>query len=129
MQDKTGSKFFAVSLAALFADYLLTMALWSWMGLSLAFSAAIAFIVIGALAYGVHEFWTFKSEASSLSGQRMLKNGAVLGIAFIGRVGTVALLELFRTPNAMLGTAYFVLGAGVSYSINYVLNRYWVFQR
>lgn len=129
MSNKTGTKFFAVSLAALCADYVLTMALWSWTGLSLTASAALAFVAIGALAYLVHEYWTFKSDASGFSARRAVQNALVLAIAFIGRVGTVAGLEWLREPNVILGTVYFVLAAGVSYSINYVLNRYWVFQR
>ena len=95
--------------------------------LSLTSSAAIGFIVIGVLFYFVHEFWTFKREAAAFSGRRLVKNFMVLCCAFAARIGTIATLEWVYPSSIFLGIIYFGIGVAISFSINFLVNRYWVF--
>lgn len=121
-------RFVAASGAALAADFALTMSLRLFAGLSLTLSAAVGFATVGAAFYFVHEYWTFRREGSAASAKRMIQNLTALGLAFSSRVATIGVLEWLHSPGAVLDVVFFGAGAGVSVSVNYLVNRYWVFK-
>lgn len=129
LKDSPGARYFAASLAALGVDYVLTLTLYYIAHIGLSTAAAIAFITVGAVFYLVHEFWTFREEASKFSSKRMAANLAVLCVAGGVRVGVIALLEAIRSPESLWVSIYFAAGVAGSFTTNYVLNRYVVFRR
>ena len=129
LRTHTGARYFAASLAALAVDYVLTIALFQATRLDLSVAAAISFFTVGAVFYLVHEFWTFRQEASRFSPARMAGNMAVLCTAGAVRVGLIAALEHTRAPEGIWVSLYFAIGVAGSFTTNYVLNRYLVFRR
>jgi len=125
----SGLRFAIASLAALAADFLLTLALHGFSPLPLYACAAISFVAVGCAFYFVHEHWTFQDPASRNSSARMAKNLIVLACAFTARVGVIAALETLHPPDSLLAALYILAGAGVSFSMNYLANRAWVFAR
>ena len=124
----TARRFLIASIAALLIDMVLTLVLRETTSLSLTASAAIAFVLVGASFYVVHEFWTFRRAGSSASAKRLAQNFGALVMAFFSRILTIGALEFWHTPDTLLGAVYFMIGAGVSFSVNYLANRFWVFR-
>lgn len=122
-------KFGTASVVALCLDLLLTLLLRNFAGLSLTVSAAIAFIAVGVTFYFVNEFIVFKAPNSSVSLVRLSQNIGVLTIAFAGRILTISVLEGGRAPNFYIDSAILIIGAGFSFTLNYLANRYFVFRR
>lgn len=127
--SSSGFRFALASVAALAADFLLTLALHGFSPLPLYACAAISFVAIGCAFYFVHEHWTFRDPASRTSPTRMAKNLIVLACAFVARVGIIGALEFLHQPDGLLAAVYVLAGAGVSFSVNYLANRAWVFAR
>lgn len=128
-QELSGARFLAASVAALAVDYALTLILFHGMGLSLTLSAGIAFFAVGLAFYFVHEFWTFKTEASAFSLKRLSANLAVLIAAGAVRVGVIGLMESLRAPDGLWISVYFGIAVACSFTANFLLNRYFVFRR
>lgn len=129
LRRNPAARYFMASLAALVADYVLTIALFQATRLDLSIAAAISFFTVGAVFYLVHEFWTFREKASGFSPARMAGNMAVLCTAGAVRVGLIAALEQVRAPEGIWVSVYFAIGVAGSFTTNYVLNRYLVFRR
>ncbi|MEQ3649377.1 GtrA family protein [Hyphomonas sp.] len=129
LMSKPAVRYGLASILALGVDFVLTMTLRFGGGLSLTLSAAIAFIVTGIGFYFIHEFWTFRHEASAVSTKRLVKNLSSLATAFCARIGVIGLLEWLHTPGVLAASAYFAAGAGVSFTLNYLINKYWVFSK
>jgi len=129
LMSKPAVRYGLASILALVMDFVLTMTLRFGGGLSLTLSAALAFIVTGVVFYFIHEFWTFRHEASAVSTKRLVKNLTSLGTSFSARIGVIGLLEWLHTPGVLSASAYFVAGAGVSFTLNYLINKYWVFSK
>ncbi|MBL8532066.1 MAG: GtrA family protein [Hyphomonadaceae bacterium] len=120
---------YTLASAALLAfDFAITFLLHGIAGVSLTLSAAVAFVAAGALSYFVHEFWTFPRDHAALSSRRAVQVFVVLAAAFSGRVGVIAILEAWRAPDAILALIYFAAGVAVSFSINFLANKLWVFR-
>lgn len=128
-QGRSGTRFLMASIAALAMDYVLTLMLFHWVGLSLAVSAGTVFLFLGLAFYFVHEFWTFKSEASAFSLKRMCANLTVLVAAGSVRVGVIWLLESLRAPEGLWVSLYFAIAVACSFTANFLLNRHFVFRR
>ncbi|MEZ5947458.1 MAG: GtrA family protein [Hyphomonas sp.] len=129
LKENRGARYLAASIVALAVDYSLTLILYHAGGLDLSVAAAIAFVIVGAIFYLVHEFWTFRDEASRFSGKRMAGNLLVMCVAVMVRVGLIAALEHVRTPLGIWVSLYFAVGVAGSFSTNYLLNRHLVFRR
>ncbi|MEZ5945842.1 MAG: GtrA family protein [Hyphomonas sp.] len=129
LKENRGARYLAASIVALAVDYALTLVLYHAGGIDLSIAAAIAFIIVGATFYLVHEFWTFRDEAARFSGKRMAGNLLVMCVAGLVRVGLIAALELFRSPAGIWVSIYFTVGVAGSFTTNYLLNRYVVFRR
>lgn len=128
VEDGSARRFLIASIAALAVDLVLTLVLRQATSLSLTASAALSFVLVGALFYFIHEFWTFRRAGSGASAKRLVQNLSALAAAFVSRVATIGILELSHTPGTLLGAVYFLAGAGVSFSVNYLANRFWVFR-
>lgn len=128
VKDGSARRFLIASVAALTVDLLLTLALRQATSLSLTASAALSFVLVGGLFYFIHEFWTFRRAGSGASAKRLMQNLGALAAAFVSRIATIGILELWHMPSTMLGALYFLAGAGVSFSVNYLANRFWVFR-
>ncbi|NJM35196.1 MAG: GtrA family protein [Rhodomicrobium sp.] len=126
--DLVTLKFFMASVAALLTDMALALALYQLTPLTLTACSVIAYITVGAVFYFVHEYITFMRPGSSRNGRRFLANISVLGLAFLSRISTIALLETIHKPDGLMAAAYILAGAGISFTINYALNRHWVFK-
>jgi len=126
--SRTGIRFALASIAALGLDAVLTLSLSYATPLSLTASAAVGFLTVGIAFYFVHEFWTFRRPASGVSLKRLLGNLGALLAAFSSRVGTIGLLETAIPPAWWMEPGYFAAGAGVSFTVNYLLNRLIVFR-
>lgn len=121
-------RFFLASLAAFSLDLALALILRETMGLSVAVSAAISFITVAGATYFVHEHWTFRRDGSRNSAGRLTRNLAANGVAFSIRVGLIAIIEAIHQPEStLLAAAYIATGAAASLTVNYLLNRFWVF--
>lgn len=129
LMSKPAVRYGLASILALVMDFILTMTLRFGGGLSLTLSATLAFIVTGVVFYFIHEFWTFRHETSAVSTKRLVKNLTSLGTSFSARIGVIGLLEWLHTPGVLSASAYFVAGAGVSFTLNYLINKYWVFSK
>lgn len=127
--ESSGARYLAASVAALAADYALTLCLFHFAGLTLTLAAAIAFFAVGLLFYFVHEFWTFQSDSSAFSLARLGGNLGVLVAAGAVRVGVIALLESLRQPEGIWVSIFFAIGVGCSFTTNFILNRFLVFRR
>ena len=129
LKKSSGARYFAAGLVELGADYVLTLALYHLFPLSLSVAAGISFFAVGIAFYFVHEFWTFREEASAFSTRRMAANFGVLCLAGAVRVALIALLEHFRPPAGIWVSVYFAIGVAGSFTTNYLMNRYVVFRR
>lgn len=117
--DGSFLRFFLASLLGLCFDIGLAAALHHLFGLPLIGAAAIALMVTAFMMYFVHEFWTFRSAARSLSLARMMGTVTSALIALAVRAACLyASTELLGLGDrfAMLQLA----GAtGVSFLVNY----------
>jgi putative flippase GtrA len=126
--DARGVRFFLVSVAAFFADLALALTLREVVGRSVTQSAAIGFVAAWFGSYLGHEYWTFRGQGSRASAGRLARNLASNGAALATRLAIIFTLESLHTPAAAwLAAAYLIFGAGCSFTVNYLLNRFWVF--
>ena len=124
----SSARFVLVSGLAVGTDFLLAFTPRTFTGLPLSVSAAISFVVIGCSVYFIHEYWTFRREDSQTSSSRLIKNLLVNCAAWISRVAVIAALESLQEPHGfVMAGLYFTAGAGVSFTINFLANKFWVF--
>ena len=120
-------RYLVAAVGAFTLDLVLAMILREALGLPVWLAAGISFIVVGVGAYFVHEHWTFKRAESRASAGRFVRNMAALAAAFTARIGVIAAMEAIYDPETLLAAVYIVIGAGVSLTVNFLLNRFWVF--
>lgn len=124
----TGVRFFIVSVGAFLTDIALALTLRELFGLSVTLSAAIGFVTAWIGSYLGHEYWTFRGEGGGASAGRLARNLASNGAALATRLAVIFTLEAIHAPEATwLAGAYILVGAGCSFTVNYLLNRFWVF--
>jgi putative flippase GtrA len=117
------------SVAALCLDIVLTLVLHSLTPLPLYVCSGIAFISVGFVFYFVHEYWTFRAVESRASMGRLIRNLAVLALSLATRVGSIAVMEFVHPPEGLLAPVYICVGAGLSFTVNFLVNRFWVFKK
>jgi putative flippase GtrA len=120
-------RFLLVSAAAFCVDLVLALALHRLTHIPVWLAAGLAYGVVSAAFYFVHEHWTFARAGSRNSAWRMTQTVISSVISVSGRIGLIYLLEAWREPGLVGATAYIWLGAMVSLMINYTLSRFWVF--
>ncbi len=129
-EAKTGARFFIVSVAAFLADLIIVMTIREVFGLSVTASAAIGFVTAWIGSYLGHEYWTFRGAGSGASMGRLTKNLISNAIALSVRLAIIFTLETIHAPETrILAFAYFFTGAGSSFTVNFLINRFWVFAR
>jgi putative flippase GtrA len=121
-------RYVIVAIVAFVVDLALAMALREGAGLPVWLAAAISFIIVGVASYFVHEHWTFRRAESRTSSRRFVRNMTASAAAFATRVGIIAAMEAVHDPAALLAAGYIGVGAAASLTVNYVLNRFWVFR-
>ena len=122
-------RYFVAAAGMFLADLVLAMTLREGVGLPVWLAAAISFAAVGAGGYFVHEHWTFRRAGSRASAGRFTRNIAALLAAFSTRVGVIAAMEAVHDPGATLAAAYVGIGAAASLTVNFLLNRFWVFRK
>lgn len=126
---KPSVRFTLVAGLAVMTDFVLAYTLRTFTDMPLYVCAAITFVIVSSVVYFIHEHWTFRHESSRTSGERLVKNLSVNGAAWFSRVAVIFVLETMREPdNVVLAFFYFGCGACVSFTINFVVNRFWVFR-
>lgn len=120
------ARFFAVAIAGLVLDLAVAWSAVRLLGLPLWLAAAVGFAVGAGVNYALHELWTFREGARRLSAGRALRYGAALAATLGSRVGTVAVLA------TLVGDAYplpvLLAGAGVSFLVNYLISKHFIFR-
>jgi putative flippase GtrA len=123
-------RFFAVSVAAFLIDFTLALVLREVFTLRVSVAAVISFIVVWISTYFAHEYWTFKRTDSKAHAGRLTRNLLSNMAALTTRFTVIFLLELVHPhPATLLAAGYLLAGAGCSFTLNYILNRFWVFKR
>lgn len=95
-------------------------------GLPLPAAAAAGFVVAAAVNYVVHERWTFRTGAR-LSTTRGSRYVTVLAVTLGVRVTTVSILEYTVFPESGQRALPLLFAVAVSFFINYLLSRRFVF--
>lgn len=126
--ESTNVRFLVTAIGAFAADLILALVLYEVFHLSVTLAAIISFIVVWFSVYFVHEYWTFKRAESRASAGRLTQNLVASGAALVTRVAVIFALETIQAPDsAALAGLYVTVGAGCSLTVNYILNRFWVF--
>jgi len=120
------ARFLAVAVAGLALDIAVAWCAARLLGLPLWLAAAAGFAVAAAANYAAHELWTFREGARRLSGGRALRYGAALAATLGTRVATVAALAALVGDGHALPVL--MVGAGVSFFVNYALSKHFVFR-
>jgi putative flippase GtrA len=121
-------RFGAVAIAGLLLDLSIAWTLAVPVGIDLKLAAAAGFGAGACLNYVLHEVWTFRDGAQSLSAARALRYLGALALTLATRIATVAVLErLFPGDGRAL---LVLLGAtALSFFVNYAASRFFVFRR
>jgi putative flippase GtrA len=120
------ARFAAVSVAAFAIDLVLLFAIRQALGWPLWLAAGASFLIVGAGAYLVHEFWTFRNDNPRASPARLAQTLLASGAALGGRVAVIAALEIALDPRGVLVLACVGVGAATSLCVNFALNIHWV---
>lgn len=123
-------RFVLASGLGLVLDIALALALHDLAGLPLWLAATISFFAVALLNYLLFEFWIFARGRARFSLWRFGGVVAASSIAALVRIGAVLALE-GSAPVAAAGRLAdlltLILAAGLSVSVNFVLNRFGVF--
>lgn len=128
-EGRSALRFLIVSAAAFCVDLALALALHRLLDIAVWLAAGIAYAVVSAVFYFVHEHWTFARAGSRNSARRMFQTIVSSIVSMAGRISLIAVLEAWREPRLWWAAGYVWLGAMVSLLINYTLSRFWVFGR
>lgn len=121
------ARYLVASAGALAVDLVIALFLREVFGLAVSVAAAISFVVVGFGAYFVHEHWTFRRAGSRTSPGRLARNIAASLAALATRVALIAIMEAIYDPGVLMAAVYIIIGAGASMTVNFLLNRFWVF--
>ncbi|SDG88254.1 GtrA family protein [Pelagibacterium luteolum] len=121
--DGSFLRFFGASLFGLALDLALAAALHHLLGLSLIASAAVSLLAAAVLTYGIHEFWTFNSNAPRFSIARMAGTVASALMALAVRSSFLYATTEFVGLGERHALVQLVAATGLSFIVNYVLVR------
>lgn len=120
------TRFLTVAVVGLIVDLTVAWSAARFLNMPLWLATVAGFAVAAALNYALHELWTFRAGARRLSAGRALRYGVALAATLSARVATVAMLA------AILGNTFalpvLVAGAGVSFCVNYMISKHFVFR-
>ncbi|WP_136637808.1 GtrA family protein [Pseudooceanicola onchidii] len=118
-------RFFIVSLVGVLIDIGIAWFLSVTLALPLWFCAAIGFTLAAVSNYALHESWTFRQQNAKLSGRRGVQYFGAALTTLLMRLAVVAALERTLGPDWSL--AILIVGAGVSFFVNFALSKFLVF--
>lgn len=120
-------RFATVAVSGLAVDISLAWGLSAVVGVNLVLAAAAGFVAGAAFNYLLHEFWTFQRTERRLSVARMVRYSAALGATLATRLAVVyALSQILNAKQSEL--AILLLATIVSFAINYLASKYFVFK-
>jgi putative flippase GtrA len=119
-------RFLVVAVTGLIVDLAVAWSVAHFLGLPLWLAAAVGFFVAAAMNYVLHELWTFRAGMQRISAGRATRYGIALAATLGVRVATVAGLSGTFGSNYVLPVL--VAGAGVSFCVNYLLSKHFVFR-
>ncbi len=118
-------RFFAVTVVGVLIDIALAYALAAYFGMPLWLAASIGFVTAASFNYVAHQLWSFRNGPRQLSADRAFKYAGAALATLVARIAVVALLEtLWGGEPALL---ILILGAGVSFFVNFTLSKFVVF--
>jgi putative flippase GtrA len=120
------ARFLAVLVIGLVVDVTVAWSASYFLGIPLWLAAAAGFLVAAALNYLLHEVWTFRIGMHRPTAGRMARYGLTLCATLVTRVATVAVLAQILENDYALPVL--IAGAGVSFCVNYLLSKYFVFR-
>lgn len=126
--NRPATRYLAASIVGFLLDMVFALTLREVLGIPVAAAAAISFVTIGVCLYMVHEYWTFAGSDSRATPGRMGRNFLAQSAALATRITIIAILEAIHDPGTALAAAYILAGAGCSLTVNFLLNRFWVFR-
>jgi putative flippase GtrA len=118
-------RFFSVTVLGLLLDLAIAIAVHHLLGAPLWLAAGAGFVIAAGANYVIHQTWTFQTGQRRISASRAAKYALVAIITLIARIAAVAALD--RMIGAGLPLLILLLGAGVSFGVNFVLSKYFVF--
>ena len=119
------TRFFLVSVGGFVVDVTIAYAIATMLGVPLWLAAATGFTLAALGNYVLHESWTFRREDSSLSSKRALYYFITSGVTLLSRLIVVAALSAWISRDHTL--VILISGAAVSFVVNYVTSKYFVF--
>jgi putative flippase GtrA len=125
-------RFVGVSALGLVVDIALALILHDGLGWPLWLAATVSFFAIAGVNYLLFEFWLFAGKGGRFSARRALGVLAASSVAAAARIGAVVALEssaLLSAAGSLADPLILVLAAGLSVTVNFVLNRFGVFSR
>lgn len=116
-------RFFLASLFGLAIDIALASALHYLAGFSLVAASASALVMAAVIMYFVHEFWTFRSATSAVSGSRL--SGVLLSslAALFVRSSFLMVAGQLLSLGERFAIVQLVAATGLSFTVNYLLVR------
>jgi putative flippase GtrA len=121
-------RFGLVSMAGLGFDLSTAWSLAVFVGIPVPAATLFGFVIGAGVNYVFHEMWTFQSGARRLSTRRWLRYLTGLGITLVTRIVAVSLLQRFLFTRAGQEFATLLAGTGVSFVVNFLLSKYYVFR-
>lgn len=125
--NRPATRYVAASVVAFALDLVFALCLREFLGVPVSVAAAVSFIVIAVCIYFVHEYWTFARDGAGATPGRMGRNFLSQTAALATRITIIAILEKIHDPGTLMAAAYIITGAGCSLTVNFLLNRFWVF--
>lgn len=120
------TRFLVVAVAGLIVDLAVAWSAAHFLNMPLWLAAVAGFAVAAAFNYALHEVWTFREGARRLSAGRALRYGVALAATLSARIATVAMLDAKLAGTFALPVL--VAGAGVSFCVNYLISKHFVFR-
>lgn len=121
-------RFFCVSVVGVAVDIAVAYAVVLLLAAPLWLAAAAGFTAAAAGNYILHEVWTFRREgAPSLSITRAFYYFVSSGFTLLSRLAVVAWLSIWVPRDHAL--AILVGGAAVSFFVNYLISKFFVFSK
>lgn len=119
-------RFLSVAVMGVIVDITLSWLLFTYFGVPLWSAVVCGFLTAAAINYLLHELWTFRGGAQEFSRYRAAKYLGALSFALAARLGTVTVLQIFY-PTADFALMILIIGAGVSFGVNFVASKLLVF--
>ena len=121
------TRFFLVSVSGIVIDIALAYSIAMLLGTPLWIAAALGFLFAAFGNYFLHEVWTFRGETSQLSTKRALYYVMTSSVTLSSRLMVVAGLSAWFSSDRTL--VILIGGATVSFFVNYIISKYFVFSR